>query len=314
MKGKCFNIFRVFQEFALANGHGTHMAESKKRRKTVMIDSIQGEFVLRGGVKMPGYGYGCYRAEGEKLYAALLCALATGYRLVDTAHFYNNEDIVGRALKKAAIGREKIFVVSKIWPAQFDNPVKALDGSLSALGLDYLDGYLLHWPGLDEKTRFNAWEKLLREEEKGKIHALGVSNFLEHHLEGLHHQFHHWPVLNQIEIHPAFQEFGLCNFCHKREITVMGWSPLGRGNVLNNETLQRIGQAHSKSPAQVALRWQVQMNYIPLPKSVHDARVRENAEVFDFSLSDEEMSAIHALNLPDDKGKIGKSPDEYPVV
>lgn len=279
-----------------------------------MIDNLQGTLELKNNVKMPGYGYGCYLAEGEQLYNALLCALATGYRLVDTAHFYKNEDIVGNALKKSGIAREKIFVVSKIWPSQFENPVKALEDSLAALQLDYLDGYLLHWPGLNEKLRHNAWEKLLREEEKGKIRALGVSNFLKHHLESLHDNFQHWPVLNQIEIHPSFQETDLCNFCQKRGITIMGWSPLGRGNVLNNAVLQQIGRAHGKTPAQIALRWQVQMTYIPLPKSVHDNRVRENADIFDFSLSEEEMKTIHALNLPNDKGKIGKSPDEYPVV
>lgn len=279
-----------------------------------MIDNLQGTLELRNGVRIPGYGYGCYKAEGEELYIALLCALATGYRLVDTAHFYKNEDVVGSALKKANIPRENIFVVSKIWPAQFDNPVKALEGSLAALKLDYLDGYLLHWPGLNEKTRLNTWEKLLREEEKGKIRALGVSNFLEHHLENLHLHFNHWPLLNQIEIHPTFQEFGLCNFCQKRGIGIMGWSPLGRGNVLNNVILQQLGKIHGKTPAQIALRWQVQMEYIPLPKSVHDDRVRENADIFDFNLSEDEMQSIHELNLPNDQGKIGKSPDEYPVI
>ena len=278
-----------------------------------MIDSLQGAIELRGGFKMPGYGYGCYKAEGEDLEKALLYALNLGYRLVDTAAFYKNEATVGATIKKSGIGRDQLFIVSKIWPSSFENARAALDASLKALQLDYLDAYLLHWPGLDERARYHAWETLLRESEKGKIRMPGVSNFLEHHLESLHDNFKQWPGINQIEVHPDFQEFGLCNFCEKREIAIMSWSPLGRGNVLENPVLVEIGKKYNKTAPQVALRWQVQMAYVPLPKSVHDSRIRENADIFDFTLSGEDMKAIKSLDLPDDRGRIGKNPDKWPV-
>ena len=278
-----------------------------------MINNLQGTLELRNGIRIPGFGYGCYKAHGSELRDALICALETGYLLVDTASFYENEDMVGAVLKEVKPARSSLFVVSKIWPSQFENPVRALDESLAKLGLDYLDAYLLHWPGLKEKARYKAWNALLAETEKGKIRVPGVSNFLEKHLEALEHEFGNMPFLNQIEIHPAFQETGLCNFCQKRGIGVMGWSPLGRAKALHNPVLADIGKVHCKTPAQIALRWQVQKNYIPLPKSVHPERVRENANIFDFTLTDEEMRLIHSLNLPDDKGQIGKSPDVFPA-
>lgn len=277
----------------------------------VMI-SMQTGYKLENGISIPCFGYGCYKAEGNELREALLCALQTGYRLVDTASFYKNEKVVGEIIKKSGINREELFIVSKIWSSQFDDPAAALDASLAELGLDYLDGYLLHWPGLNEDKRFKAWEYILLATEKGKIRVPGVSNFQEHHLEGLRQRFDFWPYLNQIEIHPAFQEEGLCNFCQKRKIALMGWSPLGRGNVLTNPVLIKIGKTCQKSPAQVALRWQIQKGYIPLPKSVHSARVQENANIFDFSLTQEQISLIHTLNLPDGQGKIGKDANKYP--
>ena len=278
-----------------------------------MIDSVDGYKELANQVKMPGFGYGCYKAVGDELVNAIIVALNTGYRLIDTAEFYHNEDTVGEAIKKSGFKRENIFVVSKIWPSSFENAVSVLDNSLKLLQLDYLDAYLLHWPGLNGKARYHAWEKLLREVEKGKIRVLGVSNFLEHHLEELHKNFDHWPLVNQIEVHPDFQEIDLCNFCKKRSIAIMSWSPLGRGNVLNQSVLEEIGKTFGKTPAQIALRWQVQMDYVPVPKSVHADRIRENANIFDFKLSDEQMAVIHGLNLPNDEGKIGKNADEWPL-
>lgn len=279
-----------------------------------MIQSLDGKLELANGVEMPGFGYGCYLASGKELTDALATAIEYGYRQIDTAAFYKNEEEVGQTLKKSSVPREKLFIVSKIWPVDFEEPVKALDKSLKALGLDWLDGYLLHWPGLNELARFHAWEKLYSEMEKGKIRALGVSNFMEKHLEQLHEKFNHWPLINQIEVHPAFQEFGLCNFCMKRKIQIVSWSPLGRGRVLEQPQLIEIGKHYGKTPAQVALRWQIQMDYIPLPKSVHSERVRENANIFDFSLSKSEMEIIRELNLPNDAGRIGKDPDKFPEV
>lgn len=277
-----------------------------------MIDNIGAKVELSDGQKIPGYGYGCYLAHGDELFNAIRVALEVGYRYLDTAAFYQNEDTAGAAIRD--FPREELFVLSKIWPSSFDRPVEALDTSLKALGLDYLDGYLLHWPGLNEKARLNAYEALMREREKGKIKILGVSNFTHSKLESLRDHCGEWPVVNQIEVHPLYQEKDLCDYCAHRYIQVISWSPLGRGKGMDNPVIVEIARACGKTPAQIILRWQVQKNYIAIPKSVHVNRVRENADVFNFSLTPEQMTAINGLNLPNDAGKLGKDPDKFPEV
>lgn len=277
-----------------------------------MIKNIDGKVILNNGVAMPGFGYGCYKAMGDDLYKGLLCALECGYRNVDSAAFYENEKVVGKALAASPVKRDEIFVVSKIWPCSFANPVKSLDATLSDLGLDYLDGYLLHWPGLDETSRWRAFEILLGELEKGKIRVLGVSNFLREQLLALHDKFGIWPAINQIEVHPLFQESELCGFCMDRNIQIVSWSPLGRGRVMELPSIREIAENLGKTPAQVILRWQVQKNYVPIPKSVHAERIRENADIFNFTLSNDQMLAIEKLNLPANGGKIGKDPLVFP--
>lgn len=267
---------------------------------------------LNNGQTMPAFGYGVYKAGGQELVAAIAYALACGYRYIDTASFYKNEKEVGQAIKTGGIQRDELFIVSKIWPTQFGDPVKALDESLRVLGLDYLDGYLLHWPGLDAKRRFNAWEQLLRQCETGKIRALGVSNFLECHLTELHRNFAMWPTINQIEVHPHYQEKELRAFCADNGIAVVSWSPLGRGSGVNIPEIAGLGRDLGKTPAQIILRWQIQSGLVPIPKSVHDYRIRENAEVFDFSLNAAQMSRIEGLDLPDNAGRTGKDPMLWP--
>lgn len=279
-----------------------------------MIDNIEGRIKLNTGIEMPGFGFGCYKAEGTELIDALLAAFDCGYRYIDSAAFYENEKTVGEAIRKSGIRREDIFVVSKIWPSRFSNPIKALDTTLADLNLEYLDGYLLHWPGLNEKSRYMAYEKLLRELEKGKIRMLGVSNFLADQLENLHAEFGIWAPVNQIEIHPLFQQPDLCEFCAARQIQVISWGPLGRGKEMQLETILEIAKSLSRTPAQVILRWQIQKNYVPIPKSVHEKRIRENAEVFNFSLDESQMTAIDNLNMPDAKGRLGKDPLQFPPL
>lgn len=251
---------------------------------------------------MPGYGFGCYKAHGDELVNAMSAAWKDGYRLYDTAAYYENEQTMAREL--ASWQESEYFLISKIWPTDFDDPVAALDKSLARLGRDYLDACLLHWPGTDEKRMLSAWEKLMAQTDK--IRTLGVSNFLQVHLEAIHAAFGVWPALNQIEIHPWWQERDLCGFCAARNIAVMAWSPLGRGTELDDQTIKAIAAELGREPAQVILRWHIQENHVPIPKSVHPDRIAANADVFDFELNDSQMAAIRALNRPD--GKRGADP------
>lgn len=273
----------------------------------VMITSIDAKIGLNDGNEMPGYGYGCYKAKGSELLAALATAWEAGYRLYDTAAFYDNEETVAEGLAGKPLSA--YFLVSKIWPSDFSHPVKALDLSLKKLSRDYLDGYLIHWPGTDLKLMLKAWEALLREREKGKIRTLGASNFLERHLEAVKAGFDHYPAINQIESHPFFSHSKLTEYCQQRKIAVMAWAPLGRGDSLTNPVIAKIAGAVGKTPAQVILRWQVQGGKIVIPKSVHANRIRENAAVFDFELTAGQMRAIDDLDRPD--GNFGANPDTF---
>lgn len=272
-----------------------------------MLTSIAEKLNLSDGSSMPGYGYGCYKARGEELLMALETAWQTGYRLFDTAAYYENEKTVGQGLN--TYQRTEYFLISKIWPTSFANPVKALDKSLNELGCGYLNAYLLHWPGTDLALMLSAYESLLKEKEKGKLRSLGVSNFLIHHLEEIKRQFGAYPPINQIEVHPWHQEKDVCGFCSRNQILVMAWSPLGRGHDLSDPVIEKIAKQVGKTAAQVILRWHIQENRVPIPKSVHSKRIVENAQVFDFSLSEENMTEIDALDKPD--GRTGANPDTF---
>lgn len=272
------------------------------------------ERTLNNGLKIPCLGYGVYKAAGDELKKALTYALGQGYRLIDTASFYENETIVGDVVKTCGVLREEVFITSKLWPTEFRDPVTALENSLRRLQTDYLDAYLLHWPGLDEKLRLATYEKLLLEQEKGRIRALGVSNFLQVHLVQLHDTFKTWPVINQIEIQPLFQQKDLCSFCKDNHIQIMSWSPLGRGAALEIPQIKEIAMASCHTPAQVILRWQTQIGLIPLPKSIHENRIRENYRIFNFKLTPAQITKINCLELPDLAGRIGKDPLVWPPM
>lgn len=276
------------------------------------MEDLFSSYDLKDGINIPVMGYGCYKAEGKELIAGIEYAISIGYSLLDSAAYYHNETTVGEAIKKLGAPRETLFVISKIWPDSFDRPVESLDKTLRDLKLDYLDAYLLHWPGLDEKRRLNAFEALIREQEKGKIRVLGVSNFLQSHLTNLYRRFAFWPPLNQIEIHPYCQQKELCDFCAKQEIQIVSSIPLGRGTEFDNPTLVAIAKKYGKSVPQVMLRWQIQKFYIPIPKSVHPERIKANADIFDFSLSDQDMMDIAKLDKPDNAGRVSKDPLNFP--
>jgi diketogulonate reductase-like aldo/keto reductase len=266
---------------------------------------------LSNGIVMPQLGLGVYKAQnGEEVENAIHRALETGYRAIDTAMIYGNEESVGRAIRESGIDRSELFITTKLWNDDqgYESTLQAFEASMQRLGLDYLDLYLIHWP-MPKVGRFaetwRAFEKLYTD---GRIRAIGVSNFSPAHLEELARTATITPMVNQVELHPFLTQKALREYCQAHDIRVESWSPIMRGgDVLTNQTITSIAQNYSKTPAQVVLRWHIQHNLIVIPKSVHEERIRENFEIFDFELNSEEMAAIDSL----DRGeRVGPDPDE----
>ena len=274
-----------------------------------MTKSLQGTVTLHNGVKMPYFGLGVYKIEdGNDVINSVKTALKFGYRSIDTAALYENEEGVGQAIKDSGIPREEIFVTTKVWNTDhgYENTLKAFDKSIAKLGLEYVDLYLIHWPGKDKFVdTWRALEKLYRE---GLVRAIGVSNFKPHHLQTLMEKSEEKPVINQVELHPYFQQKELREFCKEHDIVVEAWSPLARGQVLDDPVLNKIGKKYGKSPAQVTLRWHLQSDIVVIPKSVTPSRIKENADIFDFELTDEEMGQINQI---DKNTRFFKDPDVF---
>jgi diketogulonate reductase-like aldo/keto reductase len=254
---------------------------------------------LNNGVRMPQLGFGVWQVPNDEATAAVSKALEVGYRSIDTAMAYNNEEGVGKAIAQSSIPREELFITTKVWNSDhgYDNTLRAFDESMKRLGLDYLDLYLIHWPTpkYDQYVdTYKAMEKIYRE---GRVKAIGVCNFHIEHLQRLMDECEVKPVLNQVECHPYLTQVELKQFCKQHDIYVEAWSPLEQGGeVLKDPTIVSIAQAHGKTPAQVILRWHLQEQTIVIPKSVTPSRIEENFQVFDFQLTESEMKAIHALN------------------
>lgn len=257
---------------------------------------------LNNEVTIPQFGLGVWRASDDEAEQAVSMAINAGYRLIDTATVYQNERGVGRAVAASSVPRKELFITTKLWNADqgYDQTLRAFEASLERLGLDYIDLYLIHWQmpkvGLYNDT-WRAFEKLY---EDGKIRAIGVSNFDEAHLADLMEHSSVVPMVNQIEIHPDFQQKALRDFCTEHTIAVQSWSPLGgsrSGNaVLATEFIESIAKKHNKTPAQVALRWHIENNLIVIPKSVHEERIKENIDIFDFSLDEDDHAHIATLD------------------
>ncbi len=252
---------------------------------------------LNNGVDMPCFGLGVFRAQpGDEVYNAVRWALDYGYRLVDTAAMYENEQDVGRAIRESGLPRESVFVTTKLWINDFDDVEAALDKSLKALGMDYVDLYLQHWPGTDAGRRHKVWDDMLEQAAKGKIRACGVSNYMQDQLEQLIDQTGVAPTNNQIEIHPWHQQSALREYCANMRISVTSWGPIFHGHLSEVPLMAELGEKYGKTAAQVTLRWHVQQNINLIPKSVNKDRILENAQIFDFELSTEDMQKIEALD------------------
>lgn len=251
---------------------------------------------LSNGVDIPVLGFGTYKMEnGKETFESVSYALEVGYRHIDTAKIYENEESVGEAINKSEIKRADIFLTTKVWNTDrgYDNTLKAFETSLKKLNTDYVDLYLIHWP---KDLNVETWRALERLYKEKKVRAIGVSNFKEHHLEEIFKNCEIIPMINQVEFHPELTQPELREFCNSRNIVLEAWSPLMRGKVLSIELLKELSRIYNKTIPQIVLRWNIQLGVVTIPKSVTKERIRENFDVFDFELSKEHMEKINSLN------------------
>ena len=270
------------------------------------------DVTLNNGRTIPQFGFGVFQVRPADTAAAVTTALEAGYRHIDTAEMYGNEKEVGTAIAKSGLDRAEVFVTSKLNNGfhRPDDARRAFAESLDALGFDYLDLFLIHWP---LPTRYggdyvSTWQTLEEFYRDGRARSIGVSNFQPHHLRRLHGESEITPAVNQIEIHPYLTQNDVRAFCADYQIAVEAWSPLAQGLVLDDPTIVSIAKAVDKTPAQVVLRWHIERGDIVFPKSVTPARIRENLDIFDFELSGEDVEAITALNR---NQRTGPDPDKF---
>ncbi len=272
------------------------------------ITDLQGTFQLNNGVEMPYFGLGVYLSkDGNEVINAVKSALDHGYRHVDTASIYNNESGVGEGIKQSNVAREDVFLVSKVWNSDqgYDATLKAFDASLDRLGTDYLDLYLIHWPKELSKETWKAMERLYREK---RIRAIGISNFLKHHIEDLLEEAEIVPMVNQMEFHPYLVQQELVDFCQSKGIQYEAWSPLMQGHIFGLDVMKDLSTKYNKSIAQIVLRWDLQKGVVTIPKSSKEERIIANANLFDFELDEGDMKLLDGLN----QGKrFGPDPDNF---
>jgi diketogulonate reductase-like aldo/keto reductase len=265
------------------------------------INSLSDTFVLNNGIGIPCIGFGTWQTPDGKVAAdSVKYAIESGYRHIDTAAVYGNERGVGQGIRDSGIKRSELFVTTKLWNTNrgYDTALKAFDASLKDLGLDYVDLYLIHWPSNKAdgaKINSDTWRALEKLYRDGRVKSIGVSNFLEHHLRALLAEAEVVPAIDQIEFHPGQMQPETVSFCKSNEIIVQAWSPLGTGRMLNNPALTEIALKYGKSVAQLCIRWVLQNDALPLPKSVTPSRIKENADVFDFEISGADMQTINSM-------------------
>lgn len=278
-----------------------------------MIKNIQDTTTLHNGVKMPWFGIGVFKVEeGPELVNAVKFAIKHGYRGIDTAAIYENEEGVGQAIREgineAGIPREELFITSKVWNSDlgYESTIVAYETSLKKLDLEYLDLYLIHWP-VEGKYK-EAWRALETLYKEGRVKAIGVSNFQVHHLEDLMNDAEIKPMVNQVEYHPRLTQKEIQAFCQEHGIQLEAWSPLMQGQLLDNLVLQEIANKYNKTIAQIILRWDLQNGVVTIPKSTKEYRIVENSTLFDFELTKDEMQRIDELNQ---NHRVGPDPDNF---
>lgn len=274
-----------------------------------MIDSIKSTTTLNNGVEMPWLGLGTWQSEeGVEVINAIKYAVQHGYRSIDTASLYANEVGVGKGIKASGVVREELFITTKVWNSDqgYDRTLKAFEASLKRMELDYVDLYLVHWPVPGKYL--DTWRALETIYENGQAKAIGVSNFHIHHLKDLFNHSDIVPAVNQVECHPRLVQNELITFCKSHNIQFESWAPIMQGKVNDIEVLKKIGKQYGKTPVQVTLRWNLDKGIVTIPKSVKEHRLASNADIFDFSLTAEDIAAIDAL---DKHQRIGPDPDNF---
>lgn len=270
--------------------------------------NINDTVLLANGVEMPRLGLGVYKVQQQETIQPVKWAITTGYRSIDTAAFYNNETEIGQAIKECGVAKKELFITTKVWNSNqgYEATLAAFDRSLNNLQLDSIDLYLIHWP---VKELFKeTWRALETLYQNKQVRAIGVCNFQPHHLDELLTDANVVPMVNQVELHPYLTQQPLRNYCAQHKIVVEAWSPLGRGKLLNDPLLMKLGQKHHKSPAQIILRWDLQLGIVTIPKSVKQSRIIENMSLYDFELSEAEMEMISNLNRDE---RTGSDPDNF---
>ena len=266
---------------------------------------------LNDAASMPQIGFGTWQIPNGQAAAAIETALSAGYRSIDTASIYDNERGVGDGLRRAGMPREEVFVTTKLWNDDqgYDTTLAAFDASMTRLGLETLDLYLVHWPAAPRGAYVDTWRAFVRLREEGRIRSIGVSNFTAANLQRIIDETGIVPAVNQIEMHPRFQQVALRDFHAERGIATEAWSPLGRGALLDDPLLVELARTYRKTPAQVVLRWHVDSGVVVIPKSVTPSRIRENIAIADFTLSTADLDRIAMLDRRD--GRTGPDPETF---
>jgi 2,5-diketo-D-gluconate reductase A len=268
---------------------------------------------LRDGHRIPQLGFGVFQVPAEETAEVVSHALATGYRLIDTAAAYRNEPGVGEAISNSGLARDEVFVITKLWNNGHghDSALRACERSLSRLGLDYLDLYLIHWPVPSRDLYVETWQALTELKSDGRARSIGVSNFNIEHLERISEATGELPAVNQVELHPRFSQAELRRFHAEHGILTEAWSPLAQAQLLDDPVIRETAERLARTPAQVVLRWHLQLGNVAIPKSVTPARIEENFQLFDFELSQEDMDAIGGL---DTGRRIGPDPATFALT